>query len=67
MFGGNVTSGSAFIASVSDKLPAVGTVAMQGDQQFVSFLGLKFGWQELHEALFGLIDIGQKEDIFGLR
>ena len=67
MLGGDVSRGSAFITCVSHKLPTIGAVAVQCDQQVVSLVSLKVGRQELHEALLRLVAFSLKGDVFGLR
>jgi hypothetical protein len=64
MLPSNVPNGSAFISILTDELPAIATMTMQGDENVNGPCSIEFGWKYLNVPLFRAVDVGHESDIF---
>jgi hypothetical protein len=64
--GGDIPRALAFTSVITDKLPAIRSMTMQGNHQVVGLGGIKTGWQNLDIALFGSIRFRLEDNLVWL-
>ena len=63
MLGGRLARAAALVAGLADELPAVGAVAVEGDEEIVGGGRIEVGGKKLDDALGRPVAFGRERDL----